>query len=50
MGKNKSRRKVRTDYATRVSALRKLDNELNKDHRAKGRAGHGRKAESADKD
>lgn len=53
MGKNKSKRRVRTDYAARVSALRKLDNEMKKQpgHKAKGEAGHGRrKADTADND
>lgn len=49
MGKNKSRRKVRADYAARVSAMRRLDNELTKGHRAKGDTNHDRrKADTAD--
>ena len=48
MGKNKSKRRVRTDYAARVSAMRRLDNELTKGHGAKGDANHGRrKADTA---
>lgn len=35
MRKNKSKRRVRTDYAARASAMRRLDHELTKGHRAK---------------
>lgn len=49
MGKNKSRRKVRTDYAARVSAMRRLDNELTKGHKVKGDVNNGRrKTDTAD--
>lgn len=38
MGKNKSRHRVRTDWAARVSAMRQVDNELKKQlgHKVKG--------------
>lgn len=40
MGKNKSKRKMKTDWAVRTSALRKADNQLSKqkqsEHKAKG--------------
>lgn len=40
MGKNKSKRRVRTDYAARVSAMRKLDNGMKKQpgYKAKAKA------------
>lgn len=48
MGKNKSKHRVRTDWAARVSAMRKIDNE---GHKAKGDKGNGRrKADTADND
>ena len=51
MGKNKSKHRVRTDYAVRVAALRKVDNELTKEHRTKGSSEHGkRKSDTADND
>lgn len=37
MGKNKSKRRVRTDYAARVSAMQKIDNMLSKENKAKNR-------------
>lgn len=37
MGKNKSRRKVRTEWAARVSAMQKIDNMLSKENKAKNR-------------
>ena len=53
MGKNKSKHRVRTDWAARVSAMRQIDNELKKQpgHKAKGE-GHGRreKHDTADND
>ena len=49
MGKNKSKHRVRTDWAARVSAMQKIDNELSKGHKVKGDANHGRrKADTAD--
>ena len=38
MGKNKSKHRVRTDYAARVAAMRHIDNELKKQpgHKTKG--------------
>ena len=53
MGKNKSKHRVRTDYAARVAAMRQIDNELKKQpgHKVKGEAGNGRrKADTADND
>lgn len=51
MGKNKSKHRVRTDYAARVSAMRKVDNELTKEHRANGSSEHGkRKSDTSDND
>lgn len=53
MGKNKSKHRVRTDYAARVAAMRQIDNELRKQpgHKAKGETGNGRrKADTADND
>ena len=52
MGKNKSKHRVRTDYAARVSAMRKIDNEVKQPgHKAKGDANNGRrKADTADND
>lgn len=51
MGKNRSKHRVRTDYAARVSAMRRVDNELTKEHRAKGSSEHGkRKSDTADND
>lgn len=52
MGKNKSRRRVRTDWAIRTSAMRKIDNELKKLPKAKAEGGknRGRKADTADND
>jgi len=44
MGKNKSRHRVRTDWAARVSAMRQIDNELKKQpgHKTKG-SGNGKR-------
>ena len=52
MGKNKSKHRVRTDWAARVSAMRKIDNEVKQPgHKAKGDANNGRrKADTADND
>ena len=52
MGKNKSRRRVRTDWAARFSAMRKVDNMLKKQPVAKAEGGRkrGRKSESTDND
>lgn len=52
MGKNKSKHRIRTDYATRVSAMRKIDNEVKQPgHKAKGDMGNGRrKTDTADND
>lgn len=53
MGKNKSRHMEKTEWATRRSALQKVDNELKKhpEQKQKGNIGHGkRKHDSADND
>lgn len=43
MGKNKSKHRIRTDYATRVSAMRKIDNEAKQPgHKANG-GGNGKR-------
>ena len=52
MGKNKSKKRGKTDWAARTSAMRKIDNELKKLPKAKAEGGknRGRKADTSDND
>ena len=52
MGKNKSKKMGKTDWAVRTSAMRKVDNMLKKQPviKAEGGRKRGRKSESADND
>ena len=45
MGKNKSKKMGKTDWAARVAAMRQIDNELRKQpgHKVKGGAGNGKR-------